>query len=212
VYLGHALEGQHRIAEAEQSYREGLAAYRKAFPPGSPDVAYEALTGLGVLLYDAGRSAEAEPLFREAADIDRVATPPQDYALGNDLDYLAETLVTQQRFADAEPLFRESLVAYRRVLPENTWRLGFIRSRLGYTLTALRRFPEAEKVLIEAERLSAAYPDWHQWAISAFVGLYNAWDQAEPGKGYNAKAKQWSARLLPPYMTRMQAATRPSGK
>ena len=33
------------------------------------------------------------------------------------------------------------------------------------------------------------------WAIQRVVDLYEAWDTAEPGQGYDAKADEWRARL-----------------
>jgi hypothetical protein len=31
--------------------------------------------------------------------------------------------------------------------------------------------------------------------VQALVDLYTAWDKAEPGKGYDAKAAEWQAKL-----------------
>lgn len=31
--------------------------------------------------------------------------------------------------------------------------------------------------------------------VQAIVDLYTAWDKAEPGKGYDAKAAEWQAKL-----------------
>ena len=52
-------------AEAEQLYRRALALYRPALPPGHPYLGFT-LAGLGELLLDLARPAEAEPYLREA--------------------------------------------------------------------------------------------------------------------------------------------------
>jgi len=74
-----------------------------------------------------------------------------------------------------------------------------MRSHLGDCLTKLARFEEAEGQLVEAHTvLAAALGLQHERTVLAskrLVGLYDAWDTAEPGKGYAEKAAQWRARL-----------------
>ncbi len=40
-------------------------------------------------------------------------------------------------------------------------------------------------------------PSKIQGSIERLVSLYESWDAAEPGQGYNAKAAEWRAKLPP---------------
>ena len=66
---------------------------------------------------------------------------------------------------------------------------------------AQRRYDEAEPLATECyERSRTRYGIDHSKtrdAIELLVELYTAWDQAEPGEGYDAKAAQWEAKLPP---------------
>jgi hypothetical protein len=62
----------------------------------------------------------------------------------------------------------------------------------------LGRFQEAEQELVEAERVMriALFPQHYLVdVINRLVALYEAWDAAEPGKGYVEKAAEWRAKL-----------------
>ena len=37
--------------------------------------------------------------------------------------------------------------------------------------------------------------EYTKQAIESFVNLYTAWHEAEPDKGYDAKAEEWRAKL-----------------
>ena len=61
------------------------------------------------------------------------------------------------------------------------------------------RLTEAEPLLIDSanalmENAKARY-DRKNEAIQRVVDLYEAWHAAEPGRGYDAKAAQWRAKL-----------------
>ncbi len=61
------------------------------------------------------------------------------------------------------------------------------------------KFTEAEPLLIESanalmENYKARYDRTNE-AIQRVVDLYEAWHAAEPGKGYDAKADEWRAKL-----------------
>ena len=62
-------------------------------------------------------------------------------------------------------------------------------------MLALDKFPEAEAQLVEAQRMLGPTEAFHVGAL-ALAALYTTWDQAEPGKGYDAKAQQWLRNLI----------------
>ena len=54
-------------------------------------------------------------------------------------------------------------------------------------------------------------PEGRRRGAFPFVELYTAWDKADPGKGYDAKANEWKARLaaLPPATPATTPTSRP---
>jgi serine/threonine protein kinase len=77
---------------------------------------------------------------------------------------------------------------------------GFGRARVGVGYAA-ERFALAEANLLEAHPIYVAakgvgrtHKDTLE-CVQALVDLYTAWDTAEPGKGYDAKAAEWRAKL-----------------
>jgi len=74
--------------------------------------------------------------------------------------------------------------------------LGRARVGLGYDA---ERFKAAEANLLEAHPvLLKGRGEKHKetlGCVQGLVELYGAWDQAEPGRGHDAKATEWRKRL-----------------
>lgn len=79
------------------------------------------------------------------------------------------------------------------------WFIGAFRANHGGTLLKLHRYQDAEEALVEAyEILMGSVGPENQYTIGAvesFADLYTAWHEAEPDKGYDAKAAEWRAKL-----------------
>ena len=77
------------------------------------------------------------------------------------------------------------------------FRTGVFPDPHGKTLGRLERY--AETALLEAHGiLESARGAKHERTIKvikSLANLYDAWDAAEPGKGYDAKAAEWRAKL-----------------
>ena len=71
--------------------------------------------------------------------------------------------------------------------------------RPGGCLSRLAKFTEAEPLLIDSAHAlqgnSKASEDRTTEAIQRVVDLYEAWNSAEPGKGYDDRAAEWRAKL-----------------
>jgi hypothetical protein len=71
--------------------------------------------------------------------------------------------------------------------------------QLGKALALQGRWSDAEAELLEAERVLAVAeggpPGIHDLSVTGLATFYSLWDKAEPGKGYDAKAKEWRAKL-----------------
>jgi len=80
---------------------------------------------------------------------------------------------------------------------------------LGGCLAGLGKFAEAEPLLLDGYFGMKDNPKalWlrKREALECIAKLYADWSQAEPGKGYDAKAAEWRVKLKA-----WQAATQPT--
>ncbi len=96
-------------------------------------------------------------------------------------------------------MLRECLSIREKAPKKDDRWIAEARRVLGGCPTKLAQFTEAEALLVESANTMldkyAATESRKTEAIQRVVDLYAAWDTAEPGKGYDAKADQWRARL-----------------
>lgn len=207
--LAYVLQQMGRADEAEPLYREALQIRRAAFPANHPLIG-TSVNNLALLLKEQGRLAEAEPLYREAI---RIQLPTSRLASVAATVNLADLLSDQGKPAEAEPLFREGLTTLESALSADDWRIAIVRTGLAKALTGLNRFPEAEAELLWSEPILAAGPAEaryrHKTCVEALSKLYVAWSVSEPGKGYDAKAEIWRAKLPTSRPAQTQPATQP---
>jgi len=197
--LGTLLWAQGRLAEAEPYVREALRGQRRILGDEHTDT-LRSFGNLGTLLWALGRAAEAEPYAREALQ-------GQRRVLGNDHQ---ETLTSTNnmgtllnelgRYGDAAEVLQAGELAARRAWTgDNARWLGNYLAKLGEARVGKGEFPTAEKTLLEAYTLlSAGFGEDHARTtktIERTIKLYESWDAAEPGKGYDAKAAEWRAKL-----------------
>ena len=95
------------MAEAEELYRKALDIRRKKLPPDSPLTAYP-LLGLGKVLVDRDKPADAEPLLREALAISTSTRPKGHWRIALGPSVLGECLTALGMFEEAEDLLLRS--------------------------------------------------------------------------------------------------------
>jgi len=196
--LAALLKAQSKLAEAEPLDREALEIRRVALPAGHPGIA-NSLNNLAYLLQIQNKLFEAEPLYREALEIFRAARPAGHPDIAICLDNLAKVLRDQHRLTEAEPLFSETLEIWRATYPPghpyilaSCYKLADLLIRVGQTEKAAPLVEECVEGMTST--LGAAHQNTRR-AIALAVTLYESWDKAEPGKGYDAKAAAWKAKL-----------------
>lgn len=86
--LGDVQARQHRVAEADRSYRQALALHEKDTGPATPQVA-RLLLRLAALYQDHGRLDQAEPLYHRARGLLEAAGPAEHAALKGTLQNMA---------------------------------------------------------------------------------------------------------------------------
>jgi serine/threonine protein kinase/tetratricopeptide (TPR) repeat protein len=157
------------------------------------------LNNIGYLFEAQGRYAEAESYYREAVAGLRNTLGDGHTATLVSMRNLGRLLSKMGRSSDAEALFAEAVELGRKSLPDGEWDLGALLGGHGRALRQLQRFEEAEKALAEAQGiLEAALGEDHVRTtdvIKVLVDLYEAWNEVEPGQGYDAKAAEWRAKL-----------------
>ena len=165
------------------------------FPPGDPRVA-SALALRGELLLHERAYAAAEPILRECLAVRGQVSldgGPQAWTKYNAASMLGEAIVGL--FGDPHTRPGSEFAAPEPTAP-TTRPAADPRARLR----------EAERLLLDgyngmedqAHLPAPARPggaDRKRKALERIVRLYETWNGAEPGKGYDAKATEWRGRL-----------------
>src|SRR5262249_47104784 len=135
---------------------------------------------------------------------------PGDHpSVATSLNNVASCLQALGRAAEALPKYESALEMFRHVFPAGHPTTLFPQVSLAEVLITLKRYGESERLLRDAARQCRRSEQSRQlhWPriLKSLVALYDAWDAADPEKGYNKKADRWRARLA-----EYQASTQPA--
>jgi serine/threonine protein kinase/Tfp pilus assembly protein PilF len=203
--MGVLLRDQGRLAEAEPYLREALEKRRRTLGEEHPDTLVS-IGNMGSLLRDQGRLAEAEPFHSEALEKRRRTLGEEHPDTLGSASLMVRLKLDQDQFREALDLVAPYEPAARKAFTGgNAPRLAdfltaFGRARAGVGFDA-ERFALAEANLLEAHPIYLAAKDrgpTHKdtlECVRALVDLYTAWNAAEPGKGYDARAAEWKSTL-----------------
>ena len=142
-------QGDH--AAAIELYGETLSRRRERLPATHPDLAI-ALGELAVAHLLAGALTAAEPLLREAIEIQRHHALTSPEAAAN-LRALARLRLAQGESGAARPLARQALEILRRRLGEDHWHTAYTRVVLAACSSAAGRGGEAEALVAGAQEI-----------------------------------------------------------
>ncbi len=186
------------LAGAEPLYKGALEMYRRLFPGDHPDVDI-ALNNVALLLKTRGDLAGAEPLFREALEMSRRLFPGDHPDVAISLSNLAALLNARGDAGAAEPLYREAFEMRRRVMGEDHPRTLVSLYNLVTTLMMQERYAEAAPLAEQCvdgntRRFGPGHSETRD-AIALAVTLHESWHKAEPGRGHDARAAEWKAKL-----------------
>ena len=149
---------------------------------------------------DQGRLVEAEPYLREALQMSRRAQGERGSKTELAIGELGALLVAQHKYTDAEKLLapfeaesRSAGTAYYRyahpMILMNLW-----QGSAPCSASSPPRKPTCSKRKPPSRPNSCNF-DAPRKYTRAVVDLYNAWNVAEPGKGYGIKAAEWKRKL-----------------
>ncbi|MCU0253228.1 MAG: tetratricopeptide repeat protein [Acidobacteria bacterium] len=202
INLGSLLEMQGKLDEAEPYLRRALETGERVFGDDH-QVTLNAMSWLGTLRVDQGRLAEAEPYRREVLETRRrvLGEDHPDTLLA--VISMGELRVRQGQSAEAIALLAPIEGAAReKFTAGNARNLARLLCNLGTARAARATGPAdfalAERNLLEAHATYLTVPGTPPKEIrrcdEAIVGLYAAWDKAEPNKGYAARGAEWRSR------------------
>lgn len=201
----NSLEGNRALmlgeyASAEEIFRRDLANWQAVVGPDHPRVAI-AWRNLGQTKVRSGALAEGLGYHQQELDIRRRVLRPDDPEIAASLQAIGDVLIQMGRASEAEPLLREAVEISNTKLPKEHIDVIINEATLGECLTALGKYVEAEALLsrciANVDKIQEQYHrNLYTNAITvALAKLYEAWDVAEPSKGYREKAEHWRERL-----------------
>jgi tetratricopeptide (TPR) repeat protein/tRNA A-37 threonylcarbamoyl transferase component Bud32 len=196
--MGGLLHSQGKLDEAEPYVREALQKSRRVLGEEHPDTLIS-IGNLGSLLRAQGKLDEAEPYYREALEKSRRVLgeehPDTLIAISN----MGFLLRAEGKLDEAEPYYREALTKYRRVLGHEHAETLISIDNLGSLLSSRGQYAAAEALLLPGAAIAAArLPMGHDVRLRltrTITNLYGAWNAAEPGQGYAARAAEWNVKL-----------------
>lgn len=150
-YRGGALGVLGRHEEAVAHHEEALALVRRWEPDGQRYAAM--LNNLASYYANIDEHAKAEPLLREAVEIDRRIFGPDHPQLAAVYNNLASSIHYQGRHAEAEPYYREALSIARGAFGPDHPHVGFFSENLATLLDDLARYDDAEPYYRDALRI-----------------------------------------------------------
>jgi tetratricopeptide (TPR) repeat protein len=160
-----------------------------------------------------GQHDEAEQLSREALAINRKYLGPEHPMLAGYLSSVARFAEGRGDFEEVERLVRESLsIQDAAKRPADHPSRSNASSLLGGALAHRGQFVEAEPMLLQAYDVLMAQTGFtlpKRLALERIVRMYELWDAAEPGQGYDAKAAEWRKKLAAWQATTQPAASQP---
>ena len=195
--LGSTYRAQGRLADAVELHREAVSTSRAVLGDDHPSTLI-AINLLSQVVRLQGDVAEAERLVLEVFEARRRllgARHPRTLMVMNNLASIHRDL---NRLDEAEVLGAEVVRLSALVLDPADWHLGVYRGGYALTLLRLGRYEGAEASMLDAHRvLEDALGEEHDRTVKVvkgLAGLYRAWDEAVPGNGYGARAKEWQER------------------
>ncbi len=186
---------QGRYAQAQSLTAQSLEILRKRYGEDHPET-------INIMRRD-GQDLKIMRDFAGAEQINRELLAACLRTYGEDhpetmlaMMELGDALVGLGRAGDALPLLQKALAGQERRFGKESLPTTLTRTALGEALTELDRFVEAESQFLTTERVLASSNHPFNISIHRHIAeMYEAWDKAEPGKGYGAKGREYRERL-----------------
>jgi tetratricopeptide (TPR) repeat protein len=191
---------QGRYDKAEPLYVETLEIRGRVLGEEHPSTLVS-MNNLAVLYAEQGRYDEAEPLCIRLLDIKKRVLGEEHPGTLISMGVLANLYFAQGRHEEAEAAYEQIFELRKRALGETHPDTLLSMYNLAVVYYKRGRHNQAEATALECYEHSVdRYGSGHSEtidAISLLIDIYTAWHEAEPDKGYDAKAEEWRAKLPP---------------
>jgi tetratricopeptide (TPR) repeat protein len=171
---------------------------QRLLPDDHPMLA-TSLNNVADCLVSLDRHAEALPKYEQSLAMTQRLFPGDHPDVAYHLNKVAFCLDSLGRSAEALTKFEEALAMRRRFFAPDHWHIAVTQIGLGSALGQNGRFAEGEALMVPAWEVIVNRADvslrWKRRCLHCFIRLYEAWDAAEPGQGYAAKAAAWRGKL-----------------
>ncbi len=197
--FAECLEEAGKTTEATEVGRLALEINRESLGPNHRTT-LNSVNSIAMLLTRTKDYAGAEEQYRVMLAWGRANYPPGDLRTAAVVMLVARSVTGQGRHADAEPLYREALEARIKNRPEGHAQIAEARNALADCLVAQGRHADAEVLLVAVERdarLPASKPGARSDAARRLAEFYAGWNSADPGKGHDVKAAEWTKEIGP---------------
>jgi tetratricopeptide (TPR) repeat protein len=199
--LGRLAQGQGLWAEAEQHYRDCLAASERRFGPDHPHTA-ASLNSLAGLYYSQGQYEAAEPLYRRALAIHEQVLGADHPDTATSLNNLAELYRSQGQYEAAAPLYRRALAIREQVLGPDHPDTAASLHNLALLYKSQGQYEAAEPLYRRAlaiweQVLGPDHPDTAT-SLNNLAGLYESQGQYEAAEPLYRRALAIREQVLGP--------------
>lgn len=150
---GHALEGLGSMDEARAQHERALQLADVARDTTS-ETRSRLLNNLAVHFHAIGDYARAEPLQREALELERIHYGPHHPHVAGSLNNLASTVHHQGRHDEAEPLYRDAIDVARAAYGPDHPYVGQFQENLATLYDDMRRHDDAAPLYRDALRIA----------------------------------------------------------
>jgi tetratricopeptide (TPR) repeat protein len=202
--LADMLRQRNKLADAESLMRPVLESVRRRQGEDHPDT-IALLSYFGGVLRDQGKLDEAELCFEQALEANRRRYGDAHANTVTALLRMGSLRLAQGKYSEALAVLTPMEGKVQKIIPGT---VGVLRNAsliglLGKARRGLAKEPSAFKLaeanLLEAQSVFAKMRgakdiETREWT-RALADLYSAWDKAEPGKGHDARAAAWKAKL-----------------
>jgi tetratricopeptide (TPR) repeat protein len=202
--LADMLRQRNKLADAESLIRPVLETVRRKEGEDHPET-IAMLSYFGGVLRDEGKLDQAEICFQQALDANRRRFGDEHANTLTAILRMGSLRVAQGKYSEALAVLTPIEGKVLKIIPGNmgVLRNASLKGLLGKARMGLAKeaaeFELAEASLLEAQSVFAKIRgekdiETREWT-RGLADLYSAWDKAEPGKGYDAKAAAWKAKL-----------------
>ena len=194
--------------EAEELLREAYAEAVEGLGP-THRLTHKILDTLCGCLAAQDKDEDASGFYKLSYEVCEARFGPVDERTITALSDLGAILWRCGQLEEAEEYLRDAVERSSKSLVVSPEEARYALSTRSVVLRDLQRFQEAESMALQAKevavRLYGGTHETSQLCYERLADLYTAWDEAEPDKGYDAKAAEWRAL---PLETKRQKAER----